>query len=511
MLSRTRKIIIARHVSDLLPEQHKRVVTFVFSVGQISRATRWARGLSREHPDDILSARNPYHFSSPCMGDSVGTHGRGHVEESTATLGPCLDVNGGAYWLVNFHPFLDAYKSMRSVNVEHPSPQDREPCLIEGHDCLSEETNFKLGHVAVTSGLNLKTTRVSHDPYWEDNDKEQPLVVTDWALITSNKSLSSRANILRKFPSETQPLAVEPLVLSACGGLNGINPGAVVISSGRTSGYQKGQVCEMPAYVSGEENGTGKATREWFVEEPFAPGSSEDTWIRGGIGVEGDSGAAIVDADTNCLYGQLWGRNKYWGPGPRITFFTPAADILDDIQEKCGLQSRPRLPQSRDEADRYAVYPSCRRCYDLRTYLDSRRSSRVSLQSMINYRGEADHDLTSIENVSELATPRDNYRGGTGIEEIGSSFTIVASPVAPAGFAAGSPSLAQMASPYPQALDIDGGNGVVPDRQYFTDSLHEAAAMEPASKRRSIHMDPNPLFGADYQIGSQPKRKRLSK
>lgn len=510
MLSRTRKIIIARHVADLLPEKYRRTVSFVFSVGQISRAARWARGLSKEHPDDVRSARNPYHFTSPCMGDSVGISREGHVEESTATLGPCLDVDRGSYWLVNFHPFLDAYRNLSKVNVEHPSPQDREPCLVEGHDCLSQEPSFKLGIVTVTSGLNLKTTRISHDPYWEDNDLEQPLVVTDWALVTSSKSVGGRANMLRRFPSETQPPMVEPLVKSVCSGVSGIIPGATVLSSGRTSGYQRGMVCEIPAYVSAEENGTGKATREWFVEEPFSPTSNEDAWIRGGIGVEGDSGAAIVDAETNLLYGQLWGRNKYWGPGPRITFFTSAADIFDDIQEKCGLQSRPKLPQIRDEADRYAVYPSCRRCYDLKTYLDSRRSSRVSLQSMINYRSDADHDLTSsIENVSELATPRDYPRGsGTGMEEIGASFTTTSSPIPPFGFSAGSPPVT-WTSPYAQTLVIDEHAAV--DNPKFRDAILEAAAMEPPPKRRSICLDQGRLFATDYSMGSQPKRKRTGK
>ncbi|KID60820.1 Zinc finger, C2H2-like protein, partial [Metarhizium hybridum] len=506
MLSRTRKIVIARHVADLLPDKYRRLVSFVFSVGQISRPARWARGLSQTHPDDILSARNPYHFSCPCMGDSVGIPGEEFIEESTATLGPCLDVDGGSYWLVNFHPFLAAYQNLSMVKIEHPSPQDRGPCLAEGHDCLSDETDFKLGLLTVTSGLNLKTTRISHDPYWEDNEMEQPLVVTDWALVTSNRKSGGRANILRRFPSETQPIIMEPLIRSVCRGTSGISPGAAVVSSGRTSGYQRGTVCEMPAYVSAEENGTGKATREWFVEEPFSSCSSEDSWIRGGIGVEGDSGAAIVDAETNCLYGQLWGRNKYWGPGPRITFFTPAADIFDDIQEKCGLQRRPELPQARDEADRYAAYPSCRRCYDLKTYQDSRRSSRASLQSMINYRGEAEPDWTPNEHVSELATPRDCHRGGTGIEEIGSSFVNSASPMPPFEFLPDGESAGYY---YPTTLVIDETRGI-PGEPDFGDIL-EATALEQVPKRGSICLDQTPILTSGYDTGSQPKRKRIGK
>ncbi|CAM1504052.1 Fc.00g016430.m01.CDS01 [Cosmosporella sp. VM-42] len=406
-ISRARKLIIAGHVQDLLPENIRHLITFVFSVGQVNRTT-WAKGLSKDHMDDICAPRNPYFFRSPCMGDSIGITSNGSYNDSTATLGPCLIVGGGSFWLGNFHPFLDAYQHSGTVEIEHPSREDRTRCIDEGHDAMAQEHTFKLGDLEVTSGLNLQTTRVSHDPYWEEMDKEQPLVVTDWALIASR---TSHSNLLRRFPSETQPMMKEALVKST----TRIVPGADVVSSGRTSGYQRGQICEIPAYVSGDENGTQKATREWFIEEPY-PCDDEDAWIRGGIGVEGDSGAAVVDASSNALIGHLWGRNRYWGPGPRHTFFTPIADVFDDIQEKCGQQTRPQLPQHRDEADRYPVHPTCRQCYDLRTYLDSRRSSRMSLQSMIIGRGDGDPDLTSIEAASELATPRDSHRF-MGIEE----------------------------------------------------------------------------------------------
>ncbi|KAF4508492.1 hypothetical protein G6O67_004860 [Ophiocordyceps sinensis] len=458
-MSRPRKITLASHVGDLLPDKYRPDVSFVFSVGEVSRIV-WARGLDRHRPDDICHPRNPHHFQRMCMGDSVGIRGSGRVSDSTATLGPCLEVSGGSYWLVNFHPFLEAYQSLATVSVEHPSPQDRERCRSEGHQVLPEEGSFEIGTVEVTSGLNLKTTRISHDPYWDECAKDHPLVVTDWALVAAGTS-GRDANVLRRFPAETEPHRKAPLVRSVSGGAGGCSggvvPGAAVVSSGRTSGYQHGQVCEVPAYVSGEENGTGKATREWFVEELPPPWGDQEAWIRGGIGVEGDSGAAVVDAETNSLVGQLWGRNKYWGSGPRLTYFTPAADILDDIQEKCGLQTRPQLPQHRDDWDCYPWYPTCRRCYDLSIYLDSRRSSRASLQSMFMYADSVDHDLTSVEAASELATPRDLHRG-TGVEEVGASFHGVPSPT-DARLGLSTPMIPSIVgvlkSPYPQSLELD--------------------------------------------------------
>ncbi|KAL0936883.1 DNA polymerase epsilon subunit 1 [Colletotrichum truncatum] len=450
--SRARRVIIAAHVRDLLPETQRTAITFAFSTGSVDRLV-WARGLGKDMPDEICMARNPYCFKDPCMGDSIGIAGTDDFKESTSTLGPCLIIGGGSYWLANFHPFVDAYQHLGEMSVEHPSPGDRARCLDERHDAMEESADFVLGDLTATSGIDLKTTRISHDPYWEECCKEPPLIVTDWILIAAK---TRQANILRRFPSETMPLLKEIPVKAT----SAVVPGAPVVSTGRTSGQQRGQVCEIPAYVSADENGTGKATREWFIEEP-SPYDDEDEWIRGGIGVEGDSGAAVVDAETNALVGQLWGRNKYFGPGPRLTFFTPVGDLFDDIQERCDQQGRPQLPQYRDESDCYPVYPSCRQCYDLRTYLDSRRSSRESLRSMIG-RNESDHgDLTSIEGTSELATPKDHlfWSRHTGVEEVGSSFNSIMSPTAPPtfGFAPqpGTPGIVDVKSPYALTLSAE--------------------------------------------------------
>jgi hypothetical protein len=446
-------MIIAGHVQDLLPDAYKPTSTFIFSTGEVNRLT-WARGISKDQPDEICFPRNPYLYRNPCMGDSIGIRGNGTFEDSTATLGPCITVSGGSYWLANFHPFVDAFQCLDSVTVEHPSPCDRSWCLEERHDAMSEDDDFRIGNLTATSGLDLKTTRITHDPHWEECDKEAPLIVTDWSIIMAK---TQQANIIRTFPSEAQPLMqLAPVKTTAA-----IVPGSVVCSSGRTSGHQRGQVCEVPAHVSGDEygNGTGRATREWFIEEPY-PYENEDNWIRGGIGVEGDSGAVIVDCETNALVGQLWGRNRYFGSGPRHTFFTPIRDIFDDIQERCGQQCRPQLPQYRDESDRYPVYPICRQCYDLRTYLDSRRSSRESLRSMIG-RGDTDPDLTTLSAPSELATPKDQqyWLRHTGVEEAGTSFNSVVSPAPtnPFSFAAlpGTPGVADTRSLYAVTLQTE--------------------------------------------------------
>ncbi|RYP44906.1 hypothetical protein DL768_008682 [Monosporascus sp. mg162] len=475
-VSTARRITIAGHVRDLLPIMYHDAISFVFPTGEVDRLMVWARGLGRDMPDEVCQPRNPFCYLSPCMGDSIGVTLE-DGDEITATLGPCFIIAGGSYWLANFHPFVEAVQgTTEAVTIEHPSPDDRSRCLGESHDALSSDaSDFKLGTLTATSGYDLKTTRVSHDPYWEECDKEPPLIVTDWTLISAQ---TRQANLLRKFPStmqrkETPVTATSPVI-----------PGAIVCSTGRTSGHQRGQICEIPAYVHGTKagNGTGKATREWFIEEPeLGDGDGdEDAWIRGGIGVQGDSGAAVVDSETNALVGQVWGRNKYFGPGPRTTFFTPILDVIDDIQEKCGEQTRPQLPQYRDEADRWPAYPVCRRCFDMREYLDSRRSSRESLMSMIGFTGGGDqHDRDLTSSISELATPKGPVgtpRGDSsyllrhvGPDEPGTSFGInVFSPasfnsaVSPApvhtfipAFQPKSPIVSEVRSAYAQTIEED--------------------------------------------------------
>jgi hypothetical protein len=391
--SRARRILIAAHVKDLLPSAYSQSVSFLFSIGAVERAAA-AHGTSPRDLDDLCDPKNPFYYKDPMMGDSIGIEVADENGESTSTLGPCLTVGGGSYWLANFHPFLDQWQEHQCLEVMHPSPKDRERCTEQRHEALDNHNlDFKLGDLIATSGVDLKTTRVSHEPYWEDMCLDQQLIVTDWTLISAGKS---QANLLRRFPHASARMDV-PITHTA-----NIEPGATVMSTGRTSGFQRGQICEVPAYVDGSENGVGRATREWFVEEP-EPYDNENGWVRGGIGVEGDSGAAIVDAHSNALIGQLWGRNKYWGSGPRVTYFTPIRDVFDDIQERCGQQGRPQLPQHRDEADCWPCYPVCQSCFDSTSLVSSRRSSIASTSSTALH-------LTTSQNSSSGSTS-DSMRG----------------------------------------------------------------------------------------------------
>ncbi|ETS85205.1 hypothetical protein PFICI_03230 [Pestalotiopsis fici W106-1] len=476
-ISKARKVVIAGHVRDLLPDNYKGLVSFVFSVGAVERLT-WARGLSKDMPDEICQPRNPFCYVSPQMGDSIGmTLPDG--DDTSATLGPCIKIGGAWFWLANFHPFEEVDLTRHCAIVEHPSPEDRDRCVREKHDALEGPgVDLHLGQLTATSGYDLKTTRITHEPYWEDCDKEPPLVVTDWALISSQKQ---QANMMRKFPSTATPQREEPITRMCS-----VAPGAEVCATGRTSGYQRGLICEIPAYIDGRKNGTGKATREWFIEEPFEC-EDEDSWIRGGIGVAGDSGAGVVDCDTNALVGQLWGRNKYFGPGPRVAFFTPIFDVFDDIQERCGQQTRPQLPQNIQEAERWPAYPVCRPCFDVQEYMATRRSSRESLVSMIpavEISGDADHELRTI---SELATPRDSSFGSV-VSPAPVMSTFFYQPHVPSP----RPGIFEITSPYAMDIrdeDLEDGIGDSPyaglgKRQSGSAALVRSSSQQSAKRRR---------------------------
>jgi hypothetical protein len=103
-----------------------------------------------------------------------------------------------------------------------------------------------------------------------------------------------------------------------------IRPGALVVSVGRTSGYQTGKISTTLSSIFHEEY----ITQEWCVIKREE--NSVEEWVEGGIGVEGDSGALIVDETTKEIYGMLWGRT---GDGAATaTIFTPLREIFEDIE-----------------------------------------------------------------------------------------------------------------------------------------------------------------------------------
>jgi len=350
-ISRSRRFLISHQILDLLVEPYRESTSISFSEGQVARLRE--RAVDNSDLDEVCEPRNPHHFERPCMGDSIGLEN----DEATATLGPRIRVDDRMYWLASFHPFVDVWE--KPVDIQHPSLIDSRFCDAKRNKLAGKNLpSTPLGRLNHASGSDLTTTRISNEPYWKDTAADPPRLVTDWSLISSK---DRGANYVRILPTDKiYPKVYGVTVMSH------IKPGAEVVASGRTSGLQRGRICEVPMLVSGSDPEDGRdgnrvniSTREWFVESLDLDGNG-DEWIRGGIGVPGDSGAAIVDANTSVLYGQLWGRNQASGPGPRITYFTPIRDIIDDVVEKCGWDSRPGLPQVEDgELINFPTYPVC--------------------------------------------------------------------------------------------------------------------------------------------------------
>ena len=112
-------------------------------------------------------------------------------------------------------------------------------------------------------------------------------------------------------------------------------PEMKVHSVGRTSGFQKGIINSSMSYVDFGDH----QTRAWAVIK--LPDSLGEAWVESGIGVERDSGAWMIDMESNNLYGMLWGHH---GEGPEtMTYFTPMVEIVAHIKGKLG-EVEIRLP-----------------------------------------------------------------------------------------------------------------------------------------------------------------------
>lgn len=357
------KETIRYHVLDLLPAIFHKTTGFRFETCSLERLAS-STATTHSQLDTVCHAKNFFYYYKPTMGDSVGVAlGQGD-DHSTSTLGPCLMINNEPYWLVNLHPLEEAAEGNPNntrLILEHPSSDDRMVCEAIGHEFMRDYTmefalEFALGEVVASSGKCTRT-RESHNPYWEESFIDAPKVIMDWALCST---ATSTTNFLRG-STQANNRGDRPVV-------NTMQPegGAAVSSIGRTSGFQRGQIGMCPDLVSKKITKAEENTMEWFIEEAY-PYDDQERFIESGIGVPGDSGAAVVDEQTGALVGQLWGRNKYkkQEPGPRVSYFTPVQDLFDDIKDRFSLSEHPRLPQLDDGSILPSARPACYQCVDI--------------------------------------------------------------------------------------------------------------------------------------------------
>ncbi|KAI1878398.1 uncharacterized protein JN550_000580 [Neoarthrinium moseri] len=319
-----------------LPPTTRDKVEFDLRGGEVELSCDSSIDTSSQVDDQFDNPINIFKYNDMHFGDSVGPPWR----NASATLGPMVEINATPYWLLNWHTFDDeqargtsSWDQSRppSIIAVHPSPDD----MAAGS--ANEEEGIEVGHAVAYSGQMYTTTRLSECPA-SDGRVKRVRVVTDWVLIKA-KTLA-KVNKVRDItlPERCDSFA-RTIKETGDPERQGDN---FVYSVGRSSGLTYGRLGPVLADV---RHKNGCETREWYVENI----TDLEGWRKGGMGIPGDSGAGIIDAQSHKLLGQLWGRNKYAGnpSEPRVAYFTKISTVFDDIQERFheARDFRPRLPQ----------------------------------------------------------------------------------------------------------------------------------------------------------------------
>ena len=154
--------------------------------------------------------------------------------------------------------------------------------------------------------------------YAESVERGQHEVEMDWALVSTEQWPTDLEEPMREWSKDVF--------------FSKVSPGARVVSCGRTSGYQTGEISLARSSINHGPRYNPRFTEEWTViKDPETPWKD---WIEGGMGVDGDSGSWIIDEHTKALYGMVWGRDR-----PRtqsLCLFSPMLDIISDIKQRTG-------------------------------------------------------------------------------------------------------------------------------------------------------------------------------
>ena len=336
-------------------------ITLEFVLGSIERCTPRT---ASPGPSHISAPADSEYFCAPLnskkhqrffMGDSVGCK---ECHKHVGTLGPLLQANGKAYWLVCRHIFSEEIPSPADLiresgdnwSITHPANADA--------DLTSEDGAIGIGRLQLHSGDFCKTAYPSKTmQVWcnlPDHKAE-----TDWGLCLADQLPSpGYQNHFRVIPEDRE---VEPFSNPVTTIFEEDFRGRVVRGTGRTSGYGWGRVCQSPMLI----NKGKRESYSWFIEH-LDPPDSPEKWLSAGLGIPGDSGAPIVDFETNHLLGQIWGyrfvKDKESedgksqngksqdgkSQGSRITVFSAISDIFHEVENEFGDQcGRPDLDLAR--------------------------------------------------------------------------------------------------------------------------------------------------------------------
>lgn len=328
------------NVSKIFTPERSLHVTISFTIGVVKRTS------GTEEP--YASPGNARYHSPLMVGDSVGFE----KGEYAATIGPAIKWGDRTGCLVNFHLFHGA----PGVNEEQEAPE----CHLvhpAGIDCPTGTVPVRIAKIGAHSGYRMYRTQRASRSFQEFAPKVPPderRVETDWAFCDLEGEGLLLHNCIRYAPDGRE---VEPHS-SPMSETMSISPKLrMVRCTGRSSGFRYAVVCETPIIV--QQGPDQPTTREWYLEN--APGLlAVEKWNAGGIGIPGDSGAAIIDDETRAFIGHVWGRNHYEEDaptGPRLAYFSHAMDIFDDFESRYPAMGRPRLRTDTDTTSSAPIQP----------------------------------------------------------------------------------------------------------------------------------------------------------
>jgi hypothetical protein len=177
-----------------------------------------------------------------------------------------------------------------------------------------------------------------------------------------------------------------------------IRPEGLVYSMGRSSGVQIGRVRKEMSFVKGAWSDTESTkTYEWTVDWTGESQTKEE-WNLGGLGIEGDSGAGVIDMESNSLCVQVWGTQGV----QRVAYITAWDEIIDDIEEKHKQRLRATLPQPDSTSTCHLGQPLCHSCaIERELYLESIHHRLRTIQQALPEATYGDHIIGAQESESE--------------------------------------------------------------------------------------------------------------
>jgi hypothetical protein len=304
----------------------------------------------------ICKPRNTSFDPYPRFGASIGIQG---LLDSTATLGGFLVVNGRLLVLTVDHLIPEILADSYAISTTHPSQQEkRYICPWEELEVYSEhmtlccetcrtlsKDHFGAANFHKAVELTRQTFQCEIATSFRRDKLEffykflpDPLgAMTCRSHMRSRPSVEGEGEYFTEmdwalFATDKWPTSLDLHAQEISKGLlfSKVIPGAPVNATGRTSGYQTGLINTAMSLINHE----GRFTREWSIIKDHQMTLKE--WIEGGIGVDGDSGAWIIDRNFGYLYGMVWGRDR---PTTNpICLFSPIEDIVADIKERTGAE-----------------------------------------------------------------------------------------------------------------------------------------------------------------------------